>query len=271
MVLTFTILLWCASSGVVITDNVWLYGDDHKMHVLSTGDVVEIIEHNDRMMVRYDDAVGRLEKGVVFDLGDAHTEPLLFVCARGYYDDGDAGKAARLFRIFLEHYESSVYLAAVLYYAGLSCETAAKTGDEVADIVFNKDSTTRYYRGTAYQMLIKRFPESVYAPKAAYRLIHTFRMEHSPWHDAVQSIEQELTLWQDFVSRYSTAEEYVMALLEMGYLNRVLFEITGIEKYKEDARRIFTKVAAEYPQTIYKAQSDVNLYEIEQGENIYRY
>jgi hypothetical protein len=267
----FAVLLWCASHGVVITDNVWLYGDDHRMRILSVGDVVEIIEHNDRMMVRYDSAVGRLEKGVVFDLGDAHTEPLLFVCARGYYDEGDAGKAARLFHIFTEHYKNSVYLPEVLYYAGLSYEAAAKTAGECADIVFNKDSTARYYTGAAYQILLERFPESVYAPKAAYRLIHVFRTEHSPWHDSVQSIEEELTMWQDFVSRYSNSEEYVVALLEIGYLNRVLFEITGTQEYREDARRIFEKIAAEYPHTIYGAQSEVNLYEIEQGEHIYKY
>lgn len=272
----FLILLFSFSnSGVIIVDNVWFYGDDHKMRILNTGDLVEIIEIiNDRTKIEYDSAFGQIDKNVLIDLNDVIAEDELFVFSRGYFDDGEYKKASRLFGVFIENFDESKYLAENLYYLGQSYEALANNFsniDSIPHIVLNEHYNRWYYDGDAYQELLERFPDSPYAAKAQYRLISISRAGNQPWHDSIALIEEELKRWQQFVGEYKNTDEYVLGLLEIGYLNRVLYEITEDLKYKDEAINIFTKIIYEYPNTIHYASARVNISEIMKGRNIYKY
>ncbi len=96
-------------------------------------------------------------------------------------------------------------------------------------------------------------------------------MRNLPWNDSVQLIQEELRMWQDFDSKYKNTDEYVLVLLEIGYLNRVLFEITEDLDYRTDAVKIFQEIFDTYPNSIYSAQSRLNLHEIKNGKKIYKY
>ncbi len=275
MIVFLVYSLFLSNPGVVIVDGVWFYGDDQKMRVLGTGEVIEIIEYeNDLIKISYDTIVGKIHKGVFIDLSHEIAEKKLFVFGRGYFDEGEYIKAASLFDVFIRFFDKSHHLAEVLYYYGLSNEQIAKVltpADSLPGFIFNGNYNTWHYSGEAYERVLEEFPESMYASKAAYRLLNVTRARNLPWRDSLRLIQGELEMWHEFISKYNDTEEYVLALLEVGYLNRVLFEITENSDYKRDALEVFQEIFDKYPNSIYSAQSKVNLYEIENGINIYEY
>ena len=119
--------------------------------------------------------------------------------------------------------------------------------------------------------LLETFPECDFAPKSAYRLFTILRLRNLPWRDSTELIIGELDMWKDFVVRYSESEESILAFLEIGYLNRVLYEITGDSDYKIEAARIFQDIREQYPDTRFSAHADVHLHELANGEYIYKY
>jgi len=263
-------------TGVVIVDDVWLYDAAiHRTHVLNTGDIVQITGYRgDTTQVRYHNTVGTLLKSVLIDLRDGISEAKLFVFARGYYDSGEYMKSASLFNIFIQHYAPSSYLLEVLYYYGLSLEEIAKytdNTDTIKSIIYNEKSKQWYYTGDVYEKIVEKFSESIFAPQAAYRLITIFRTKHLPWNGSLQVIHEELNMWQEYIVTYENTEERVFALLEIGYLERVLFEITKNKQYKKDAQAVFEEIMRDYPNTIYAAQAEVHLDELKKGEAIYFY
>jgi outer membrane protein assembly factor BamD (BamD/ComL family) len=263
-------------TGVVIVDNVWLYDTAiHKTYVLNTGDIVQITGYRgDTAQVRYDDTAGTLLKDILIDLKDGVSEAKLFVFARGYYDTEEYMKSAALFNIFIQHYASSSYLPEALYYYGLSLEKIAQYAGDVDTLMSihrNEKSHQWYYTGDVYEKILEKFPESIFAPQAAYRLITIFRTKHLPWNDSVQLISEELSMWQEYSVTYENSEELALALLEIGYLKRVLFEITKNEQYKKAAQAVFEKIVSDYPNTVSAAQAEVHLDELEKGEAIYLY
>jgi outer membrane protein assembly factor BamD (BamD/ComL family) len=271
---TLIILILSANAGVVIVDNVWFYGDDHKMRILTTGDMVEIVEHiNETVRVEYDSATGELNRNVLIDLNEEIAEDEQFVFARGYFDEGEYVKSARLLEIFTKYFDDSKYLSEALYYLGQSYEAMALKGqsDSFPGFSFNDKVEQAYYNGDVYRILINAFPDSPFAPKAEYRLINIFRLGNLPWQDSVELIQQELTMWDEFCSKYQNTDEYLLGLSEKGHLNRVLFEITNETNYKEEAIVIFTEITTKYPNTVHAAYANVHLFEIERGEKIYKY
>ena len=78
-------------------------------------------------------------------------------------------------------------------------------------------------------------------------------------------------MWEEFAANYETSDEYIPALLELGYLYRVLYEITEDIKYRKSATQIFQRVMEEEPNSSSSAQAKVHLYELKKGENIYKY
>ena len=159
-----------------------------------------------------------------------------------------------------------------MYYCGLSYEEIARkfdASDTLKGVILNERSNQWYYSGDVYKTILEKFSKSTYASKSAYHLIKIFRIKNLPWKDSVQLIQRELKMWQEFISKYKTSEEYVLALLEIGYLNRVLFQITKDLIYKKDAIKVFQKIIDKYPNTVHSAQAEVHLYEIEKGEIIF--
>ena len=274
MIQTLIIFMFSASAGVVIVDNVWFYGDDHKMRILATGDMVEIIEHvNERVRVEYDSAIGELNRNVLIDLNEDIAEDEQFVFARGYFDEGEYVKSARLLEIFTKYFDDSEYLSEALYYLGQSYEAMALKGqsDSFPGFSMNDKIEQAYYNGDIYRILVNVFPNSPFAAKAEYRLINIYRLGNLPWRDSVDLIQQELAMWDEFCNKYQSTDEYVLGLSEKGHLNRVLFEITNDANYKEKAVMIFTEITVKYPSTVHAAYSNVHLFELERGENIYKY
>lgn len=268
-------LLFSQGTGVIVVDNVWFYGDDQKMISLGTGTVVEIIEYEDDLVkVSYEERIGKVHRGVLIDFESPIAEKKLFVFARGYFDDGAYSQAASLFEIFIRSFQESQYLCEALYYYGLSNEWVAKVltpADSLPGFVFNENYNTWHYSGESYERIRDEFPGSVYASKAVYRLLSVIRERNLPWRDSLQPIQEELKMWQDFIVKYRDTEEYVLALLEIGYLNRVLFEITANADFEKNAIDVFQEISDTYPKSVFSAQSDLNLYEIDHGENIYKY
>jgi outer membrane protein assembly factor BamD (BamD/ComL family) len=265
-------LMISSNPGVVIVDNVLFYGDDSKMRILNTGDMVDITEDvTERYKVRYDTVFGEFDKNVLVDLNSEIGEHELFVFARGYFDDGEYEKAARLLEIFTSYFDASNYLAEAMYYLGQSFEAIASRNDSLAGIERNESLHQNYYSGDIYRVVVIEFPDSPYASKAQYRLINIYRIKHLPWHDSVQVIEQELAMWHEFCEKYPDTDEHVMALSEMGYLNRVLYEITKSDELREAASAIFEGIIMEYPNSVYAAYAIVHLHELAVGEQIYKY
>jgi len=274
MITCLILLALSASPGVIIVDNVLFYGSDHNMRVLNTGDLVLILEYaNGRLDVEYDSATGELDRNVLIDLNDEVAEDEQFVFSRGYFDEGEFEKAARLLEIFVKYFDDSNYLSEALYYLGQSYESLANKSDydSLPGIARNPRINQNYYTGDAYRILIKRFPESPFAAKAQYRLINLFRISNLPWEDSVELIEQELTMWGEFCEQYQNTEAYVSALTEMGYLNRVLFEINNDDYHKERAVSIFKDISLQFPSTVHAAYANVHLYELRNNEKIYKY
>ena len=197
-------LLPFSNPGVIVVDNVWFYEGDLKSTMINTGDMVEIIERGDTFLkVSYNNAMGRIHKGVLIDLSEEIAEERLFVFVRGYYDESEYTKSAALFNVFIDYFDTSYYLAEVLYYSALSYEEIAKTFTEVdtsENIFLNEKNNKWYYSGNEYEMIIERFPESKYASKAAYSLIHIFRTKNLPWYDSLALIQEELQLWHEFIT-----------------------------------------------------------------------
>jgi outer membrane protein assembly factor BamD (BamD/ComL family) len=274
MVSVLILLTLAASPAVVIVDNVLFYGSDHKMRILNTGDMVDIVEHiNDRLTVEYDSATGEMDKNVLIDFNDEIAEDEQFVFSRGYFDEGEFEKASRLLEIFVRYFDTSNYLAEALYYLGQSYEAMATKSDSDSLSVFfmNTQLNQRYYNGDAYRILLKEFPESPFAAKAQYRLINIFRISNLPWRDSAEPIEEEIAMWDDFCDRYRFTDEYVLGLSELGYLNRILFEITDEPAYREAATSKFEEITFEYPNTIHSAYARVHLFELKNNEKIYKY
>ncbi|UCD06575.1 MAG: hypothetical protein JSV98_04910 [candidate division WOR-3 bacterium] len=274
MITSLLLFVLSINPGVVIIDNVWFYGDDHKMRILNTGDMVDILEDlGERCGVGFDTTSGKLEKNVLVDLSSEIGEHELFVFARGYFDEGGYDKAARLLDIFTRYFDGSHYLAEALYYLAQSFEALIDIGnnDSMPGTAHNETIDRNYYNGDIYRMIVTDFPESPFASKAQYRLINIFRIEHLPWRDSVELIQKELTMWEDFCTAYEEPEEHVLGLSEIGYLNRVLYEITGDAEYHDTALLTFRAIVAEYPNTIYAAYATVNLYELTSDKKIYKY
>ena len=274
MEIALTLLLLSTSPGVIIVDNVLFYGNDHNMRVLNTGDMVDIIEHlGDRLRVEYDSATGEIDKNVIVDLNHEIAEHEQFVFSRGYFDEGEYAKAARLLEIFVRFYDNSNYLAEALYYLGQSYEALASTGisDSIPFFATNENIDQQYYKGDAYRILVNAFPESPFAAKAQYRLINIFRIGSLPWDDSVEIIQKELAMWDDFCERYQDTDDYMLASSEKGYLYRVLYEITDDVDYRDMALTIFNEIVLGYPNTVHAAYARVHLYELEMGKKIYKY
>ena len=275
MSLLLLLLIGFSHTGVIITDNVWFYGDDHKSRMLMTGNLVEIVGKEDELAkVKYDEAIGTLNKDILIDLGEPIAEDQLFVFCRGYYDEREYEKSTKLFDIFIKNFSKSKYLVEALYYGGLSYEELAKhcnNTDSIQYIIYNRKNNTWFYDGRAYQTILNQFPKNMYAPKSAFQVIKIYRMKNVPWNDSTLLIQGELKMWQEFIKKYKKCEEYVLALLEIGYLNRVLFEITKDAKYKQSATDFFQEVLKNCPNSVYSAQAKVNLYEIENNIDTYSY
>jgi len=275
MSLLLLLLIGFSHAGVIIVDNVWFYGNDGKTRILATGDLVEIIgKEDDFVKVNYDNTTGTVRKDILIDLSELIAEDQLFVFSRGYYDEREYRKSVRLFDIFTKNFSKSDYLAEALYCEGLSYEGMAKNynkSDSIQHITFNRKNNTWFFEGNAYQTILNQFPKSIYAPKAAFQLIKIFRMKNIPWKDSISPIQEELRMWREFITKYKKCEEYVMALLEIGYLNRVLYQVTKDLKFENDAVEIFQKVLKEYPNSVYSAQAKINLYEIENNIDTYSY
>ncbi len=261
--------------AVVIVDNVWFYGNNHKTKILNTGDTVKVIKKSgDFIKVEFNNATGQLSPGVLIDLKGPIGEEELLIFARGYFDEADYPKAVRLFNLFINHFPKSNYLDMALYYAGLAYIRWAeklKETDTIPGLKFNPRTKRWYYPGDAFMRLITEFPESPYTPKAEYQLIKLYRQISQPWSDFLLPIQHELRMWQNFIKKYPDAEEYILALMELGYLNRVLFEITGKNTYRSSAIQIFNEVMRLSSGSIYEVQARINLYEIEHNRNIYKY
>lgn len=275
MAIFLMVFLVVFEPGVVIVDNVWFYEGDLKTSVLNTGDIVGILERGDTYFrVSHDTAIGEIHKGVLIDIANEVALEKLFIFAQGYFEEGEYKKAAVLFDIFVRHFNESEYLAEVLYYQGLANEKLAKIysqSDTIPGFVLHNHFKVWYYGGETYAIVLERFPESVYAPKAAFRLIALFRTKNEPWFDCVEPIQEELMMWQDFISKFGNSGEYIKALVEIGYLNRVLFEITKNINYKQDAIEVFQKIIESSQNSVYSAQAKVHLHEITVGEYIYKY
>ena len=274
MITPLLIFVLSINPGVVIVDNIWFYGIDHKMRILNTGDMVDILEDlTEKYRVGYDTTSGKLEKNVLVDLNSEIGEHELFVFARGYFDEGEFDRAARLLNIFTRYFDSSDYLAEALYYLAQSFEALIErdASDSIPGTVHNEAIARNYYNGDIYRMIVRDSPNSPFASKAQYRLINIFRIEHLPWQDSVEVIQQELSMWEDFCARYNAPEEYVLGLSEIGYLNRVLYEITENADYRDTALLTFRAIVIEYPNTIYAAYAKVNLYELTSDKKIYKY
>ena len=274
MATTLILLVLSTSPGVVIVDNVLFYGADHRMRILNTGDMIEILEYsNEHVTVQFDSTTGELDRNVFIDFNNEVAEDEQFVFARGYFDEGEFEKAARLLEIFTRYFDNSSYLAEALYYLGQSYEALATKdpGDSLAVFSMNNQLHQRYYNGDAYRILIQAFPESPFAAKAQYRLINIFRIGILPWKDSVELIEQELAMWDDFCMRYQLTDEYILGLSETGYLNRILYEITDEPAYKEAASSKFEEITLKYPDTIHAAYAKVHLFELQNNEKIYKY
>ncbi len=274
MISSIIILSIAINSGVVIVDNVLFYGDDHKMRLLRTGDMVDILQQTDeRITVAYDSAVGELDRNVLIDLDSEIAEDEQFVFARGYFDEGEYSKALRLFDIFVKYFDDSNYLPEAMYYLGQSYEALATKGtdDSLQGISLNAKINQRFYDGDIYRLLIQIFPDNPYAAKAEYRLINLFRIAHLPWDDSVEIIEEELTMWQEFSAKYEQTDEYMLAQSEMGYLNRVLYEITAATEFRDEAIRLFRLIVSSHPTTVHAAYAKVHLHELEQDKKIYKY
>ncbi len=268
-------LLVAASNGVVITDNVWVYGEDHAMHALHTGDVVVIASYEDNMLnIEYENARYRVLRDVLIDFDSEIAPEKLFVFARGYFDERESRKAARLFDVFTTYFETSVYYVEALYYSGLAYEEIARTcavRDTLPEMVYSEYLRQWIYSGKAYATLIEHLPENVFTPKARYRLLLTHRMIRLPWQDSVAVIKTERSQWLEFAARYQHTDEYVMALLEAAYLSRILFEITGSADHENAAVDLYRRIVSEFPETVAAAQAILYIFEIENGENIYKY
>lgn len=275
MTMFFLLLLGALNQGIIIVDNVWFYEGELKARVINTGTCVDIIGRvDDRVRIRVDGIVGELSSGVLIDFDEEVAEDRLFIFARGYYDQAEFSKAIVLFESFFENFPWSEYIAEALYYYGMAKEELAATAgrpDTLPGFLFNERYNIWYYSGETYMNILEDFSETAYAPKAAYRLLHILRINNLPWHDSVQLISEELAMWEEFVTKYETSDEYVVAMLELGYLYRVLYEITADEKYRRSATKIFQQVIDEYPNSNSSAQARVHLYELATGQNIYKY
>lgn len=272
LVLCFLIAL---SHGAIITDNVWVYGEDHAIHVLQTGDVVTITSYDSAMVqIEYENAPYRVLKDVLIDFDSEIGAEKLFVFARGYFDEREFRKAARLFDVFTTHFDTTVYYAEALYYCGLAYEEIARTcsmRDTVPEMVYNEYLKQWVYTGKAYATLTEQLPESFYTPKAQYRLLCIQRMRHLPWQDSAVAIETERSQWLEFAARYPHTDEYVLALLEAAYLSRVLYEMSGRTDDKNTAVRLYNLILSEFPETVAAAQARLYIFEIENEEHIYKY
>ena len=268
-------LIMSTHNGVVITDNVWVYGEDHAMHALQTGDVVGIVSYEDKMVnIMYENAPYRVLSDILIDFDSEIGSEKLFIFARGYFDEREFRKAARLFDVFTTHFDTSVYYAEALYYSGLAYEEIARTcslTDTLPEMAYSEYLRQWVYSGMAYATLIERLPENPFTPRAQYRLLHIQRMTRLPWQDSVAVIETERSQWLEFAARYRHTDEYVMALLEAAYLSRVLFEITGNTDHRNAAIDSYRRILSEFPETVAAAQARLYIFEIENGENIYKY
>ncbi len=275
MVLFLAYLLSATNSGVIVVDNVWFYGEDHKMRILSTGDVVQLLGmEGDMVRAKHGDIIAKIHEDVMIDFAEKIAEDKLFIFAKGYYDESEFKQAARLFTVFIEYFPKSQYLENALYYCGLAHEEYAKDYDNTMvtpDIVLNKRSGEWFYSGSSYETIINKFPKSTYAPKAGLRLIKILRQKNVPWEDSISLITAELKAWYDFIKKYKTPEEYATALLEIGYLNRILFQTTKDPAYNKASISVFQTIVIYYPNTVYSATANVNLYEIGKGKEAYYY
>jgi outer membrane protein assembly factor BamD (BamD/ComL family) len=261
--------------GVIIVDGVWFYGDNLMSVVFNAGDTVQIHDQvGDTVYISYAGMTGTLLEGVLINLNEPLAEQKLFVFALGYFDEGAFVQAALLFETFIRNFPQSTFYAEALYHHGLTCEQIARVmspTDSFPGCSYNDDYGIWFYTGESYMDLLEAYPQSEYASKSAYRLFTIMRMRNLPWRDSTELIIGELDMWKDFVERYRESDECVLALLEIGYLNRVLYEITGDSDYKIEAAHIFQDIREQYPDTRYSAQADVHLHELANGDYIYKY
>jgi hypothetical protein len=90
----------------------------------------------------------------------------------------------------------------------------------------------------------------------------------------MEKIVQDLARFQQLMSSYGESGEFenrAAALEEIGYDNRVLFELSNDAGYRDQAEHIFKSIILEYPATVHEARARVHLYELENDIPIYLY
>jgi hypothetical protein len=264
-----------SSTGVIIVDNVLFYEGDLKLIAFSVGDTVTIRGYSgDTILVQRESGSGTLLKGVLIDLGQEVAEEQLFVFARGYYDAQAYAHAGRLFVHFLHFFSGSRFYAEALYYMGLAYEALARAGlieAPISGIAMNEGTGDYYYTGVSYKHILEQFPDSPYAARAAYRLHLCLRAAHEPWDRAIDIISRDLEALEALLVTYHEFDERPAVLLEIGYVNRVLLELTGDVMYRTEAEETFNTVIDNYPSTVHEASARVHLYELAREIPIYLY
>ena len=267
--------MFSSSTGVIIVDNVLFYEGDLKLIAFSVGDTVTIDGYKgDTIVVRRESGSGTLLKGVLIDLGQEVAEEQLFVYARGYYDVHAYVQAGRLLVHFLHFFAGSRFYEEALFYKGLAFEALARNGsieEPLSGIAMNEKTGHHYYAGISYKHLLEQFPDSPYAARAAYRLHLCLRAAHEPWDKSIDVVVRDLNALESFLAHYQEFDERSAVLLEIGYVNRVLYELSNDVQYRTAAEKTFKTVIDVYPSTVHEASARVHLYELEQGIPIYLY
>jgi hypothetical protein len=134
-----------------------------------------------------------------------------------------------------------------------------------------------YYGGDAFREIVAQHPDSEWADNAAYELIRLSQAD-GEWEGHPDGPLAYLRKWQDFVRRYPRSDMRPAALLDMVYVNRVLYEIYSdgqfadpakARMYRQAAERICGNVNREFAGSEYAARAERNLAELAIGHNIY--
>jgi len=138
-----------------------------------------------------------------------------------------------------------------------------------------------YYGGEAYRAVLAEYPQSQYADEASYQLLKLEREEVGEWEGHPEGPFEELRHWQAFLERYPGSDLRPKALLQVLYLQRVLYEIylqsptaevrdeSAAREHGEAAQELARRIMREYPGTRYAAEAETGLSELQHGEHVY--
>lgn len=137
-----------------------------------------------------------------------------------------------------------------------------------------------FYGGAAYRRVVEEHPESEWADDAAFRLLKLVRQRVGEWEGWPDEPLKELDLWREFIEKYPRGGLKPLALLEMVYINRALYEIYShprgdfadpekASRHLEEARKLCQGIQREFARTIYAAQAEKNLAELAEGRHVY--